>query len=254
MTDRPPGTNLDLHPDDETLSAFVDGEVRSPEIVGHIDACPVCQRRLRQFRAVASAVGRPVDVDPERRNATVELAVRELRPLGRPSRRVAVLQWSTAIAAAIALVVLLGPLLRSTGGDSDDSSAGDSAATGAESDATATEEEAADLSAGPAAGDVISFGVLSGPDDLVASARTALARQPARSTSAPAEQQTLAAVSCGDQVDARLGRPTMLLVGRATLDGQPVEVFVYVEDDGAEVHVLAVDASCREVVDQGFGR
>jgi hypothetical protein len=46
----------------------------------------------------------------------------------------------------------------------------------------------------------------------------------------------------------------VLLVGRATLDAQPVEVFVYDQDDGPEVRVLAVDTSCREVVDDGFER
>jgi hypothetical protein len=46
---------MSVHPDDEALSAHLDGE--APEWESHVRSCPPCQARLAAFGRVAAAVG-----------------------------------------------------------------------------------------------------------------------------------------------------------------------------------------------------
>lgn len=103
-----------LHsPDDELLSAYLDGAGTEADAL-HIEACPACQSRLRELRAVVTAVGGPAPVpDPGRRDQAVAaaLAVRDAgRRLANAGRRVRH-PMVPLIAALIALVVLVPMLL-----------------------------------------------------------------------------------------------------------------------------------------------
>ena len=63
------------HPDDEALSALLDGEATAAE-EAHAGACPECSGRLAQLRAVALAVGAaPEPVTAARRNAAIAEAL-----------------------------------------------------------------------------------------------------------------------------------------------------------------------------------
>lgn len=103
-----------LHsPDDELLSAYLDGAGTEADAL-HIEACPACQSRLRELRSVATAVGGPGAVpDPGRRDQAVAAALavrdagRRLADLGRRVRHPMV----PLVAALIALVVLVPMLL-----------------------------------------------------------------------------------------------------------------------------------------------
>lgn len=104
------------HADLEALSAFVDGE--APEWASHVDACPQCRATADQLRAVAAAVGAPVEPAPAGvREAAVAAALDAGRGVGdaaepaaatplarrRPDRR-----WN--VAASVAAVLLVGVL------------------------------------------------------------------------------------------------------------------------------------------------
>lgn len=63
-------SSSDRHADHEAISGFVDGE--APEWADHIAACAACQASVAELRAVAAAVGGPVDRPP---TATREAAI-----------------------------------------------------------------------------------------------------------------------------------------------------------------------------------
>lgn len=63
------------HPDDEALSALLDGEATAAE-EAHAEGCPECSGRLAQLRAVALAVGvAPEPVTAARRDAAIAEAL-----------------------------------------------------------------------------------------------------------------------------------------------------------------------------------
>ncbi len=115
--------NEDPRPDDELVSAVLDGEATLEERA-LVEGSAEGRRRLESLRSVAAQVGHPV---PPLSDATitrlVDRAVAEAQPApssGRSGRR-----WRTWVAAAAAAVVLLGAvaaLVRGVGpaGRSDD--------------------------------------------------------------------------------------------------------------------------------------
>ena len=63
------------HPDDEQLSAFLDGEADG-DAAAHIAGCADCSARVEALRSVASAVAAPLpQVDPTERDAAIAIAL-----------------------------------------------------------------------------------------------------------------------------------------------------------------------------------
>lgn len=136
------------HPDDELLSAFLDGE--GEDAVAHLSGCSQCQARMADLRAVVGLVAAVSPVAPGDRAARVAAALaaadaRSTAIAAPPStgRSGAERRWSPILVAA-AVVVLLGlasiPLL---GGRSDDD-AGSLASPAAEREQTEMEAAAVD--------------------------------------------------------------------------------------------------------------
>ena len=111
-----------VHPDDELLSAAIDGDDEAA--AAHARACPLCQARTASLLAAARAVAAPVPpVSPEARAAAVTRAVREGRaqpstgvaPGAHRARRRRLRGWApvaavgaaAAVAAAVAIPVVL---------------------------------------------------------------------------------------------------------------------------------------------------
>jgi hypothetical protein len=180
-------------------------------------------------------------------------------------------RWLTA-AAVMLVVVGLGALASNwdTGGDDADtatqagvteesSNEGEASDAAADDGGGATEETAApgdDLSA------IVDLGDVDSSEALADRARSILAQRPAGPPAAAsgdeAEEGQRAGgdadflpSACGADAESELlpaapGR--VVLQGRATVDGEPVDVWV-LDADGEE-RLVAVDASCAVVVDQ----
>jgi hypothetical protein len=174
------------------------------------------------------------------------------------------------------VVVGLGFLARDWGsdGDGDQSSAGSAAeetsrgAGSADSEESSEGEDAGDGQAEEALG-AVDLGDVESPDALADRARASL---PEESDGAEREQSgddAPAAADQGSAVDEGLARAcepgadpadggafaplagTVVLQGRATLDGQPVDVWV-IDVEGAQ-RLVALAADCTVVVDQPLG-
>ncbi len=109
------------HPDDELLSALLDGEAPSGD-VAHAEGCATCQSRLEELRLAAAFVARAVTPQPGHlreaslavamRTADEPLRVAAVTSLGRrlPNRtaaRAGANRRANALSAAAALVVAL---------------------------------------------------------------------------------------------------------------------------------------------------
>ena len=96
------------HANLEALSAYVDGE--APEWADHVASCATCQASAEELRAVAAAVGVPVEApDPSVREAAVGAALgdlerRHVAELTRSRRRS--YQWQLTVAAVAAMLVV----------------------------------------------------------------------------------------------------------------------------------------------------
>ena len=180
-------------------------------------------------------------------------------------------RWLTA-AAVILVVVGLGFLARDLGsdGDSDDSagSAVEETSNEAGSAASGDSSEGEDTGGGQAeeASEAVDLGDVGSPDALADRARASLpedsdgAEAEESGDDAPAEADQGSAVdedfarACepgGDPANGGAFAPvagTVVLQGRATLDGQPVDVWVV--DVGGAQRLVAVAADCTVVVDQ----
>jgi len=92
---------MSVHPDDEALSAHLDGE--APEWESHVRSCPSCQARLAAFGRVAAAVGTaPPALRPGGGDDAVARALAVARPA--PSWRSRRLVVAAAGIAAAVLV------------------------------------------------------------------------------------------------------------------------------------------------------
>jgi hypothetical protein len=185
------------------------------------------------------------------------------RPHGRAHRR-----WLTA-AAVVLVVVGVGILARNwdTGG-SDDSAASDreSSSEGGESNAAAEGGGDTDESAPPGDGTllaIVDLGDVDSASALAERARVVLAEgfsdtpsaAPGGDSESGQGQSSADAqpAACADDAQAErlaAGTEAVVLRGRASLDGRPVDVWV-VGASGDE-RVVAVDASCAVVVDQSL--
>ena len=185
------------------------------------------------------------------------------RPQGTARRR-----WLTAAAVMLA-VVGLGVLARNWDSGSDDTetvaqSGGDeSSSEGGAPDAAAEEPDSrtADRGAPSAStGVIVDLGEVDSSESLADRARSALAERFASPLAEATEDDDAAGEAasdglllpqCGDDAngeDLSASSETVALQARATLDGEPVDVWV-LASDGKE-RVVAVDASCAVVVDQ----
>ena len=89
----------DVHPDDEALSAHLDGE--EPQLRVHLESCTACTGRLADLRQVRAALGAPVTPPPAwQRDATIARALDAVGHSGGARRARA-----GGIAAAILLVL-----------------------------------------------------------------------------------------------------------------------------------------------------
>ena len=113
-----------LHsPDDEVLSAYLDGAGDEAD-ARHIESCATCQARLAELRAVATRVGGPVVApDPERRERAIAAALAAGASAGR--RRVIALGQRLRhplvplVVVLIALVALLAVIVSGTDSSDD---------------------------------------------------------------------------------------------------------------------------------------
>jgi negative regulator of sigma E activity len=254
MTDPTP------HPDDELVSAYLDGEASAEEIA-RVDADPALRTRLAAFRQVRAAVGAAVEApaaaDRERAVArALEAGVRrpvadldDARARARARRRT---RWVpvASVAAAVLLLLAAVPLLSRLGDDSSDDLAATAAATttAGASDASAEEDNEA---ASPQAHERRALGVVDDEAALRHAVEDALVGEAPAAVLSASTTAPVAGGAAGDssQPDAAAPAPTtceesiavlfpdlgvLLLTGEATLRGEPVEVFVYrLADPGA---------------------
>jgi hypothetical protein len=185
------------------------------------------------------------------------------RPQGTARRR-----WLTA-AAVILVVVGFGVLARNLGTGSDDTETGaqsggdESSSEGGAPDAAAEEPDSGSAERGApsaGAGVIVDLGGVDSSESLADRARSALAERFASPLAEASEDDDagdegasdgLLLPQCGDAANAEdlsASSETVVLQARATLDGEPVDVWV-LASDGKE-RVVAVDASCAVVVDQ----
>jgi hypothetical protein len=100
------------HADLEALSAYVDGE--APEWAGHVEGCAACRATVEQLRAVASAVGAPVEPPPAALRETAltaalgDLDRRHAAERARFARRRTQRSFNVAAIAAVILAGVLG--------------------------------------------------------------------------------------------------------------------------------------------------
>jgi hypothetical protein len=277
----------DLLTDDEAASARRDPAVAARlaelaavrEMVGRPPAGPDPAARERGLSAALAAYD-AADADAEPVRGAAGPAGRG-RAAARPATSRADTPWRAQgsarrrwlTAAAVMLVVVgLGALASNwdTGGDDADtatqagvteesSNEGEASDAAADDGGGATEETAApgdDLSA------IVDLGDVDSSEALADRARSILAQRPAGPPAAAsgdeAEEGQRAGgdadflpSACGADAESELlpaapGR--VVLQGRATVDGEPVDVWV-LDADGEE-RLVAVDASCAVVVDQ----
>jgi negative regulator of sigma E activity len=262
-------SEYDPRPDDELVSALLDGEA-TPEEEARVTSDPELAARLAEFRAVAEAVGAPVPVAQQAaRDAAIaraiatspadELAAARAKRADTRARR-----WLpiASVAAAVLVVLAAIPLLsRLGGGGSDDSALSNAAATTAAAGAEAAPDRnaASTTVPGPLAAPLAAadLGVIANPADLRVAVERVLSTQDAQSASTFADAETLESgeASAGGgrfdvntcAADLRTSFPNtgpLLLQTTATFQGTPVAVLVYgITDPGAGPtrQLLAVD-------------
>lgn len=186
------------HPDDELLSALLDGEA-PPGDVAHVDGCEQCSQRVGELRYATQVVAATVPVPPGHlREASLAVA---LRTLDEPVRRLPVRRFNGLSAAAVLLVALAvgGLLVTQLGRAGTDRTADDAsvaAGLGTSGGAADRSSSEAALSSGDAAA--------GGSNDMSLSA-------PAESTFAAAAPTDLGAV---DDIAVVSQRSTDDLAGR----------------------------------------
>ena len=256
------------HPDDERLSAVLDGEGR-PDDAAHAGSCPICATRLSQLRSVAAAVGAPVGAaDPQRRAAAVAAALATAGPaqaredeqarvvsISRARRPIPLPRWLAAAAVLLLLALAIPAAVRFAGEGGDDDSATSATTTMAAGDDSASAEAAppAELRTTRDAGDLGDIDADTNlPERLdLASAQSADEAGGATTTEAAGATTTApttaagAAVPCEDAVrtdDPGLG--SLLATAEASFDGDPVAVLAFEAGGEVRVYAVAVD-SCE---------
>jgi hypothetical protein len=270
---------------DDLASALLDGELTDDEAAA-ARRDPAVVARLAEFRAGREAVAGPVPLaDPAVRERTLAAALAAFdagedertpapvtphptgeqpwRPEGGRRRR-----WLAA-AAVVLVVVGVGVLARAVGsgdGDTDnaatggedsvaeDSSSGGDETSGGGGEGTA---DAPTSEGGLAAGDadasnVVDLGAAGSDEALADQARAAIDEQTdarERTAEQDGSEPAPAQPACGELYPAAGG--SVVLDGRATLAGEPVDVQVIEQADGS-LRLIAIDASCTAVVDRAL--
>jgi hypothetical protein len=151
MTDQQPSGYR--RPDDELVSAVLDGEA-TPEERARVEADPELSARLAEFAAVRDAVGAPVappsDATRERAIAAAKVAVRHhgepsgnVRPLKRRSRAADVPRFLAVAAAVLLVLVTFGVLANASGDDAGDDSGSDALSSADTSGEGSSDDDAA---------------------------------------------------------------------------------------------------------------
>lgn len=144
----------DAHPDDELLSASLDGD-GDPTTAAHVGGCPTCRARLDALDGVRREVATPSTVAPEVAERAMAAAVRAWQdeggsggsvvtplraaagdgpahrrrtPSGRPSRR-QVPSWVLGAAAAVVALLVAVPVVLRDGDDDVDTASAPAAET-----------------------------------------------------------------------------------------------------------------------------
>jgi hypothetical protein len=254
----------DLHPDDEALSAHLDGE--EPQLRVHVESCTACTARLAELRRVRAAVGTPVTPPPAwQRDVTI---ARALDAVARPggARRARAGGIAAAILLVLGAAIGLSQLshsakraaLKTTG-----------AARGAEAGAAAPSTTAV------AATDLGDLGALTDTAALRARVQPTVvqleagapgapnAGAPKAARTVPESAQTGRQSGTGDSAAARRcvdaaraldpANVSPAAAGTATWQGTPAEVLVYAAGrrGAARVYVLA-RADCRVLEFQSY--
>jgi hypothetical protein len=283
MTD--PNDPLDTDPLDELASAHLDGRTTGAE-AARIAADPGLTERVARMAAARAALRSPdAPVDAPRRDAAIAAALAAFDAVddltddagaGAPltpitaagsrrviSRRTLGLVGAAAVAVLVALAVPLLGRLDSERSDNDvaattlDESTADAAgrdASGGAATESAQVPAAADTFA--AAGDPLDLGSFDDILGLEDAVRPLVQSRPAADSAAPTTTSArtppaagTAADTCGGSADQS---GSQVLVGRATLDGRLVLVFVY-ERAAAEYELVIVDPSdCSTITTATF--
>jgi hypothetical protein len=262
-----------FRPDDEIVSAVLDGEA-TPEERARVEADPVLAARLAELTAVRDAVAAPVTppaADLRERAIAAAMAERRSKPepFGnvRPLRsRSADVPRFLAVAAAI-LVVLVGVGILARSGGRDDAGSSDDAALSAPDESSAPEAAGGESeeAAADAAPDLES---VQGADlGAVATEQELADRLTTRSSDSAGDfdggSATTGAPTALPQADVGTGTrgateacqvglveaddqlSGLLAQARVDYAGQPAVVYVYGTPEGRQRVVAVTEAGCR---------
>ena len=285
MTDLPGDPR---RPDDELVSAVLDGEA-TPAERARVEADPVLRARLDEFAAVRDQVAAPVAPRSEAaRDAAIAAAVAEAGERRRHRANVVHLRRRQEIprflAAAAAVLLVLGGFgylasqIDRTGDDSGDAAAGgesseDTASTAADEDAFSAEDSAGGDGGAEAATAEGQFGApsprslppVADEDELRETLRTdAFEASPDSPATEPSTPTT--SILPSDAVETRGGslgcqraleRADTTLTGlllKATTEyaGVPAVVYVFGQADGGRRVIVVTDATCVPLADFGL--
>jgi hypothetical protein len=257
-----------LDPLDELASAILDGEAALEEQARAGE--PAIAERLARFRRVAAALGEPVDVTDAQRDAAVRAALAAFGARdGAPAdelaarRRASARRWLPAAAAVLVVAGAIG-LIAVTGDDDRDpdvvaaqletdeesgedlsGGAGDGAADRATQNEALAEDSTGAIGPSPLAAAIPGrdLGPRATIDDLVA-AVAAYSPYSDSFTVDDSDATTSTTPSCTPQRDGEV-----LLRATATVDGEPLHVFVVATPDGNRLLAYSIDG-CEERYDE----
>jgi hypothetical protein len=275
-------------PDDELVSAYLDGEA-TPDEVARVEREPALQARLAVFRANGALVGRRPGVDPNAREAQIARAIEARRPadpgesapagvhdLGEARRRRTRTLLLGAAAAVLAVVVAAGVLPGLLDDDDGETAARlDSAAE--QSDTDAASDETDDGADAPAAGEALPSTSAAAPEAATGGPPTPLPELGAFATRAELDAALAAALTlelqgrsaappppafssptspCGESVitqDPEL--IDLVYAAGADLAGAPLEVLVFRTDPASSANgplrLYLLDAATCVPIDGG---
>jgi hypothetical protein len=262
MTDAP------RFPDDELLSAYLDGEVTADERA-RVEADPALLARVAELRAAAALAARPVaPADAAQIDVAIRVAVAasdvpmtgggtNVTDLSAHRKKPGVGAWLGAAAAILLFVIIAATLVR----NADTKTSKTAASSGSSlSSAAASQFDQREAATAAAATSVIGGDLGAFPDEvsLTAGARARLAQGaagPSTGAATPTAADTAAQAPSPDATRAAacsVGDPTdgtVVLDQSGTLRGTSVRVVVRQRDDGARV-LIVVDEGCRVLLRQ----
>ncbi|MDP1795516.1 MAG: hypothetical protein Q8K63_15370 [Acidimicrobiales bacterium] len=235
------------HPDDEFLSALLDGEAPSGD-TAHVDGCAECQERVETLRHATTIVAAAVALPPAHvREASLAIAVDSAST--KPSARSYARRWN-GLSAAAALVVALavGGLLISQVGrtGNDDTTANAERDTSAAASAAGGFAEDSTFSAtGDGASGVYQAGDLGTIDDIALVFQRSSADLDA-SGRAQAEMLAADAAACPVEIAGQT-----LWQASLTFRGEAALAYLVETETGSVMQILR-RADCSVLASQGF--